>query len=603
MDWQEELMRKRKEREAALDAMPSGDEAFARFKRQDGTTDMDAVLTAPDQKLSRRFLETQGFNRGPRGMTKESPIRVKSAVSGELPTADPIVDAALESLKAGRQLQTPMDRKYPDGEDIRNGPVTGPVPEWTDELNPAEKEIRNEKDAELRQTRDNARLGFGPPMRQDELSRFPGPKKVDPRAVLARARGGASPMKMEPMDIEAQVPPGEGISMDEMTIEGRQPQAVAGRSNRPDSVMADMMKGATPGDPEMDLARKSRDRDMGLAALASGLTRGADIIQGTKSPDAGQAIRQSADQPIQDLQQNRALAKEKRGEAVATDERSFARSVLKRKQEMADAAEGRAAGEYEAKNARREPSSRESQAARSQAAGLYPKEWGQVPNHDSLSAADAETFFKEMEMRKGKGAGAGGGKPLTGGQKSKLIPQDTLNIYENLQKAQQAAEKIGGWGKTHVGGMRGMVAGATGGMFESKDQQDALQSLGAAASMALSARGGKAITKEEEKVILGRIAANPFDPRLSPEQIQRAFSIIEGYTRNNLRQSLVGASPQERTEMLDYLGLDENWVKNEPNTAVVRGGQDGGSIRVRKNGVIGTIPANKFNPEIHERVE
>lgn len=414
------------------------------------------------------------------------------------------------------------------------------------------------------------------------------PGKVDPKAVLARARGG-TPVPPSESTLDAinkvavappEIPPEAPVPA---------PPPAAGPSNGPAGVAAKVAMAAAPQptvDQEMLDAQAAREHSLGLAGLASGFQRGADLIRGAKSPDGGDHIRATAGQPIEDLKAARVAQRQTKLDATNAEQAGFERNQALLGNKRADAAAGlaaeankragsaesRAAEGFGAQQRMKDPKSRESQAARDQAAALYPKLWSKVPPEQraAMSADDLKTFFGEAsfkEMRSGSGSG---GKPLTQAQLGKLVPADTLNIHEALQGVRGALSRVGGWDKADVGGLSGLKPG----FAISTDQRDLRQNLGSAASMALSARGGKAITKEEDRVILGKIAANPGNPLLTSDEIRRGFAIIERYTRNNLRQGLAAASPEQRAQMYDQLGVDESWVQG--NDPLIEGAGSGG---------------------------
>lgn len=316
------------------------------------------------------------------------------------------------------------------------------------------------------------------------------------------------------------------------------------------------------------------------AQFSHGMGQAADIISGTRLNDhAGEDVRAAGRQGVQDVMD--------RGNLRRTEEdQGFQRAVEKR----AAGADQRTQTTFDSAQEMDRPGTRKAKQWEVLARAKRPREAkGISPDQATgMSANDWKMFLDAKDDPLAKGpAGPKAMSAKEAAALSKLLPPETANVYAAGQRINQLVDKGGGWDK--VGGV-GLLGGKTpswlpeslGGLNETASS---LRSeIGNLAATHLQSKGGKAITDSEERIILGKIAANP--GAATPQQLQQAMTIIERNTAGNARQSIAALPESQRDMILENSGVPKEWVY-QPGGAPTRQSAGGGpdqSVRVGKSG-------------------
>ena len=431
------------------------------------------------------------------------------------------------------------------------------------------------------------------------------PDRSDTKALLAKARGkpapGLPPAKPElnpglsEADINS-VGPAEGPALADAfptaPVEDSPGFAAVRRPlvPRPGSVPAQVGQAITSATPnpqsDLELAQQRARAAEREAQYAAGMGQAADIISGTRyNQNAGEDIRAAGQQGVKDVLDREAQALRAAGEGRAVEDQGFQRSAEQR----AAGADTRAAQGFATQQGEFDPNHPRSKGARAALVAQYPKIAARIPPDQfaQMSEHDIKMLMTENPEQQPKGAGKGMGG--TGSAKnvvalSKLLPPETANVYAGSQRINQLVQKGGGWGK--VGGV-GLLGGkmptwmpqALGGL---SDDESALRSeIGNLAATHLQSKGGKAITSAEDKIILGKIAANP--NAATAEQLQQGMAIIERNTAGNARQGLAVLPPELRNQILQNAGIPPAWV-DQPATVPTRQTADAAGTMTVTNG-------------------
>ncbi|MDX2014197.1 MAG: hypothetical protein SFW67_28620 [Myxococcaceae bacterium] len=372
-----------------------------------------------------------------------------------------------------------------------------------------------------------------PPLVAKRLGR--GPKKLETGASMSPA---PERPKFDPLPTEA-------------------PEGGAPSARTPLKATEAMVAGAAPpvdtsaDEKELDDARKRRDMNSFLAQMATQFGNYADIQSGTQTGDRGAALRQQAGRPVEDVNAKRALrqqAADRQQEGIDRDlnRQSLTESLAMKRQsakEKADYQDG---------------TSSVSARRRALATSMYPAIVAKIPPEQfrEMSAADIDTLLGEAAPQKGAG---GGGLGLSGAQMNSLrnkLPQHIVDSYNSIGRVKQMVQDIGGWGKTKTGIAGGMLPA----VFMDNNTRALRQELGGVVARFLQAGGGKSITKNEERVLIGRIAADPTSANLRPEDLERGLAIIERSLAGDLRQSLAGAPEAAKGALLGDMGIPREWM-------------------------------------------
>lgn len=313
-------------------------------------------------------------------------------------------------------------------------------------------------------------------------------------------------------------------------------------------------------DDELATAQKRRGGFNGwapspdiMAALSDQMESASDIAGGTKyhSGAAGRSIRAAADRNVQDVLQRR-----QEGRAAQTT------GLQREAGDRAQAGEERAAGADLRVRAMNDPTSRESAAARAQGVALYPDKVKRIPPEEfrQMSANDLKTLFGELPGQVPKGTGAGGMKPPKYSDLKNIIPPETVNLHAGLKRIGDQVGGMGGWDK--VGGV-GFFEGMFPSLLLKADQQQLRQDIKGVTGAFLQSKGGKAITSQEERIILQSIAADPYSPKVTPQMLGRALEIIHRGVQGNTKQATAHLPPATRKQLLEGAGLPPSWATDD----------------------------------------
>lgn len=332
-----------------------------------------------------------------------------------------------------------------------------------------------------------------------------------------------------------------------------------------------MLLGASPPDTsreeaELEAARKSRESDLFAAQIASQFGRYADIQGGTSTGDRGAALREAASRHEADFAAKKALREQARKQSIEGEDRAFQREglleqrrfAIEDRKQKADYADG---------------ASDVSKRRRAQAVALYPSVVARVPPAvwNTMSAADIDAFFKEVAPEKTtavKGSG-GGGLGVSTAQMNAIrnkLPQHLVDVYNGIQRVKGLVGSSGGWGAQKAGIAGGMIPS----VFMDENTRAVRQELGGVVARFLQAGGGKSITANEERVLIGRIAADPTSSNLRPEDLERGLAIIERSMAGSTRQALAGVPDPAKEALYGDLQIPRSWA--EQNLAAPMGG-------------------------------
>lgn len=333
---------------------------------------------------------------------------------------------------------------------------------------------------------------------------------------------------------------------------------------RPGSVPAQVgaaVTGATPPQQsELELAQQLARAAEREAQYAHGMGGAADIISGTRYNDhAGEDIRAAGQQGVKDVLEREQQGLRAAGEGRAVEDQTFQRNADQR----AAGADTRAQEGFATTQGEFDPNHARSKGARAALVAQYPKIAARIPPDQFAQMSEHDI---KMLMAENPEKATGAGKSGVGSAKnvvalSKLLPPETANVYAGTQRINQLVQKGGGWDK--VGGV-GLLGGkvptwmpeALGGL---SDDESALRSeIGNLAATHLQSKGGKAITSAEDKIILGKIAANP--NAATPQQLQQGMAIIERNTAGNARQGMAVLPAETRNKILQNAGIPPEWV-------------------------------------------
>lgn len=355
---------------------------------------------------------------------------------------------------------------------------------------------------------------------------------------------------------------------------------------RPLATAQAMTTGAAPDtskdEAEMDAARKAADERAFIAQIASQFGKYADIQAGTQTGDRGEVLREQADNPVKDLQAKRQLRSQKLAEQQDQEDRAFQREG-QLEQRAASAQKRQQEADYQ------DGASAISQRRRAQAVAFYPELVRKIDPKvwSGMSAADIDTFLKEAAPAKTSG---GAGTGLSGSAMNTLrgkLPQHLVDTYNAIGRVKALAAEMGGWANTKTGIAGGMLPS----VFMDDKTRALRQELGGVVARFLQAGGGKSITSNEERVLIGRIAADPTSSNLRPQDLERGLAIIERSIAGDTRQAMAGAPQGAKDALLGDMGIPKEWVGQDLQAPLGAGGQKPvqpkvaiGERRLDKNG-------------------
>lgn len=585
--------------------------SYEDFVRSDGSWDNDKWLTATNLKRGDydRIMKERGFLRDKNNASRYSgpaPVKRLDALFNEAPKAETMADLAkgssatpvdagraeenLSALRSAPQedIEVVADggqiHVTPDGSYTQTGKVRsqkfGPTEQLEKDDAPPEVSTWDRIKKELGDTVDYA--GTLPGKLADALSGTD--KEEEPRSPASPTIDGS---KIE--DVKAglgiKVPPrrsSKPLAVVEKFRESRgeapakqvtesadspAPESTGVASARSPLVAAQqLVTGAKPpdtADEEAELAEaiKARDADALSAQLASQFGHYADIQAGTSTGDRGAVLRGQSGRHLEDLKAKRAIREDAAAKASAAEEQRYDRQGTDLQR----------AGLIEERDAKRQTRQQQteyqdgassiSKRRRAQAAAFYPDVvrkidpgvWG------AMSAADVDTFLKEAAPTRA-GGGKGGG--LSAAQMNALrnkMPAHLVDTYNALGRVKAQVDEMGGWENTKTGVMGGMVPN----VFMDKRNQALRQELGGVMARFLQAGGGKSITSNEERILIGNIAADPTSFRITPSMLQRGVSIMERSQAADTRQALAGAPEEAKDALLGDMKIPRQWVDQD----------------------------------------
>lgn len=340
-------------------------------------------------------------------------------------------------------------------------------------------------------------------------------------------------------------------------LEGKTPGPASARN--PLQAAGQLAQGAAPDtskdEAEMDAASKARDQELLLAQIATNFGHYSDVLSETKGPDRGAGIRANAQRALDLLKEKRGLRKSAADAQTELADKQYEREGIDQQRGALGAKTQREAEFNDATSAK-------SKQARQIATSLYPKLVARIPPADwqGMSAADVQTFLGEAAPEKQAGGGKFGGGGIKPGEMNSLrkqLPPQLVDTYDQLQNAYAEIEGMGGWTKVKSG----LLGSMTPTMFMDPENQKVRQTIGRVVSAFLQSGGGKAITNAEEKILIGKIGADPTSFSVTPEMLERGVGIVERQMANAARQATAGAPQGAKDALFGDMGIDQSWVQ------------------------------------------
>ncbi len=355
----------------------------------------------------------------------------------------------------------------------------------------------------------------------------------------------------DPTQEATQTPPG-GPSA---SLPSQVASMVAGASPRPPQ--------ATEDDSDLTDAQDRADRADAYAQFQHGMARAADIGAGTHfNEHVGDDIRARGAQGVKDVMERRNQKRLGADQRRQEEDQGFQRQA----NDIAAGADRRAQQTFDtgaAKNREWDtPGTRTAKAMEVLFRQKRPREAaGMDFSNQTANTLKEALSTKDDPIPKPAGAGGGGAKQIAA--LSKLLPPETVNVMAGTQRVKQMVEKAGGWDK--INGV-GLVEGRLPNWLLSDEGKAFRQEVGNLAATHLQSKGGKAITDSEERIILGKIQANPGGA--TPAELQRGMRIIERNTAANARQAMAAVPAHQRSEILNAAGGShpgelEGWMNQD----------------------------------------
>ncbi len=391
--------------------------------------------------------------------------------------------------------------------------------------------------------------------------------------------------------------PNDGI---DHTAEGPG-MAPEGPTSSPMSQVAQMVTGASQGAPrpsgddELRNAQNAASDADRQARYAQGMHEGADLISGRhgQSSDVGSAIRNAGQQGVKNVLQRREQGRMDEDQGFQREDQGFKRED----QGFQRSDEGRKAGSDQRVQEMNTPGTRAARAREQVVRARYTDDWKRIPPEERklMTANDWDEFAKMKADPLPRGAGGGGGASGKNmAALSKNWPNETPGIMADVRRIRSMVDgtKGGMEEMPGVGPLQGKIPNWGLGILgdDSNKAQAFRQEVGNLAGTYLSSKGGKAITEAEDRIILGKIAANPRNATAA--ELERAMRIIERNSAAYARSSLANMSPVQRSEFLNNAGGNpgelETWV-NQPQFTPTASPQpqhdaSGGTVKVGKDG-------------------
>ncbi len=365
--------------------------------------------------------------------------------------------------------------------------------------------------------------------------------------------------------------------------------------------MAQMAMGQVPQRDELRDAQDEAKRNAYRSDFVDQMASATDNISGTNLSKNrfGDSMRKQGQQGVDDV-----LARDKR--TFDAEDQGIQRDANSR----AGAAEGRAAKGFSDSQEMDTPGTRKAKAYEAlfrakrprEARGITPEQAAGMSANDWKVALDTKDDPLDRPVGRGGAGGAVNGKSMAA--MTKGFPNETPGIMADAKRIRAMIASTNGIeNMPGIGTFEGKVPTAALGVasfFTGGDPDKARafrQEIGNLAGTYLSSKGGKAITEAEDRIILGKIAANPGNA--TPDELERGLRIIERNTAAYARSSIAALPPEQRSAYLNSAGGEhdgelESWIDQPMDTPT---GRPAGRNAVLRGQPSPMQPIGTYNPD------